>query len=40
MHSKNLIEAQGTIEEQKKKFKFLNTQIEQLKEELNAKELG
>ncbi|KAJ1637888.1 hypothetical protein T492DRAFT_900634 [Pavlovales sp. CCMP2436] len=38
LYSKNLIEAQDEIAEMKRKFKIMNHQIEQLKEEITAKE--
>lgn len=38
LYSKNLIEAQDEIAEMKRKFKIMNHQIEQLKEEIQAKE--
>lgn len=37
LYSKNLIEAQDEIAEMKRKFKIMNHQIEQLKEEITAK---
>merc|ERR1719230_1681075 len=37
-YSKNLIESQDEIAEMKRKFKILNHQIEQLKEEIEAKD--
>ena len=37
LYSKNLIEAQDEIQEMKRKFKIMNHQIEQLKEEIGAK---
>ncbi len=40
LYSKNLIEAQDEIAEMKRKFKIMNHQIEQLKEEINAKDRG
>ncbi len=40
LYSKNLIEAQDEIQEMKRKFKILNHQIEQLKEEINTKDLS
>ena len=40
LYSKNLIEAQDEIQEMKRKFKILNHQIEQLKEEIGAKDLA
>jgi len=38
LYSKNLIEAQDEIAEMKRKFKIMNHQIEQLKEEIQAKD--
>lgn len=38
LYSKNLIEAQDEIAEMKRKFKIMNHQIEQLKEEINSKD--
>ena len=38
MYSKNLIEAQDEIDEMRRKFKIMNHQIEQLKEEIQAKD--
>jgi chromosome segregation ATPase len=38
LYSKNLIEAQDEIAEMKRKFKIMNHQIEQLKEEISAKD--
>ena len=38
LYSKNLIEAQDEIAEMKRKFKIMNHQIEQLKEEITAKD--
>ena len=38
LYSKNLIEAQEEIEEMKRKFKIMNHQIEQLKEEITTKD--
>merc|ERR1719149_140502 len=38
LYSKNLIEAQDEISEMKRKFKIMNHQIEQLKEEITAKD--
>eukprot|EP00958_Prasinococcus_capsulatus_P017401 scaffold1959_cov403-Prasinococcus_capsulatus_cf.AAC.11 len=38
LYSKNLIEAQDEVQEMKRKFNFMNHQIEQLKEEINAKD--
>lgn len=40
LYSKNLIEAQDEIEEMKRKFKIMNHQVEQLKEEIAAKDLA
>eukprot|EP00882_Tetradesmus_deserticola_P031111 GHRQ01035164.1.p1 GENE.GHRQ01035164.1~~GHRQ01035164.1.p1 ORF type:complete len:612 (+),score=349.69 GHRQ01035164.1:203-1837(+) len=40
MYSKSLIEAQDEISEMKRKFKIMGHQIEQLKEELGAKDLA
>ena len=40
LYSKNLIEAQDEIAEMKRKFKICNHQIEQLKEEISAKDLA
>ena len=40
LYSKNLIKAQDEIQEMKRKFKILNHQIEQLKEEIGAKDLA
>uniref|UniRef100_A0A383VEV0 Cilia- and flagella-associated protein 58 central coiled coil domain-containing protein n=1 Tax=Tetradesmus obliquus TaxID=3088 RepID=A0A383VEV0_TETOB len=40
MYSKSLIEAQDEISEMKRKFKIMGHQIEQLKEELSAKDLA
>ena len=40
LYSKNLIEAQDEIQEMKRKFKILNHQIEQLKEEISAKDIA
>ena len=40
LYSKNLIEAQDEIQEMKRKFKIMNHQIEQLKEEISAKDLA
>ena len=37
-YSKNLIESQDEIAEMKRKFKIMNHQIEQLKEEIQAKD--
>ncbi len=36
LYSKNLIEAQDEIDEMKRKFKIMNHQIEQLKEEIQV----
>jgi chromosome segregation ATPase len=38
LYSKNLIESQDEISEMKRKFKIMNHQIEQLKEEITAKD--
>merc|ERR1711998_102351 len=38
LYSKNLIESQDEIAEMKRKFKIMNHQIDQLKEEITAKE--
>merc|ERR1719181_2006888 len=38
LYSKNLIESQDEIAEMKRKFKIMNHQIEQLKEEIQAKD--
>lgn len=40
LYSKNLIETQDEISEMKRKFKIMNHQIEQLKEEITAKDLA
>lgn len=40
LYSKNLIEAQDEIQEMKRKFKIMNHQIEQLKEEIGQKDLA
>eukprot|EP00899_Mesostigma_viride_P002905 jgi/Mesvir1/12615/Mv16076-RA.1 len=40
LYSKNLIEAQDEIAEMKRKFKIMNHQIEQLKEEISAKDVA
>ena len=40
MYSKNLLEAQDEIAEMKRKFKIMNHQIEQLKEEISTKDLA
>lgn len=40
LYSKNLIEAQDEIQEMKRKFKIMQHQIEQLKEEIGAKDLA
>jgi uncharacterized coiled-coil DUF342 family protein len=40
LYSKNLIEAQDEIQEMKRKFKIMQHQIEQLKEEISAKDLA
>lgn len=39
LYSKNLIEAQDEIQEMKRKFKIMQHQIEQLKEEITGKDL-
>jgi chromosome segregation ATPase len=39
-YSKNLLESQDEILEMKRKFKIMNHQIEQLKEEISAKDLA
>ena len=38
LYSKSLIESQDEIAEMKRKFKIMNHQIEQLKEEIDAKD--
>ena len=38
LYSKNLIESQDEIAEMSRKFKIMNHQIEQLKEEIHAKD--
>merc|ERR1719446_1615967 len=38
LYSKNLIESQDEIAEMKRKFRIMNHQIEQLKEEITAKD--
>ena len=38
LYSKNLIESQDEIAEMKRKFKIMNHQIEQLKEEIHSKD--
>ena len=38
LYAKNLIESQDEIAEMKRKFKIMNHQIEQLKEEIHAKD--
>lgn len=38
LHSKNLIEAQGEIADMRRKLKIMNHQIDQLKDEISAKE--
>merc|ERR1719456_840490 len=38
LYSKNLIEAQDEIQEMRRKFKIMNHQISQLKEEIQAKD--
>ncbi|CAG9466383.1 unnamed protein product [Pedinophyceae sp. YPF-701] len=40
LYSKNLVEAQDEIQEMKRKFKIMSHQIEQLKEEIAAKDLA
>ena len=40
LYSKNLIEAQDEIQEMKRKFKIMTHQIDQLKEEISAKDLA
>lgn len=40
LYSKNLIESQDEIQEMKRKFKIMQHQIEQLKEEISAKDLA
>merc|ERR1711903_57482 len=40
LYSKNLIEAQDEIQEMRRKFKIMNHQISQLKEEIGAKDLA
>lgn len=40
LYSKNLIEAQDEIQEMKRKFKIMTHQIDQLKEEIAAKDLA
>lgn len=40
LYSKNLIESQDEIQEMKRKFKIMNHQIEQLKEEISSKDLA
>lgn len=40
LYSKNLIEAQDEIQEMKRKFRIMQHQIEQLKEEISAKDLA
>lgn len=40
LYSKNLIESQDEIQEMKRKFKIMSHQIEQLKEEISAKDLA
>ena len=39
VYSKNLVAAQDEISEMRRKFKIMNQQVEQLKEEIGAKEL-
>ena len=38
--SKKLIESQDEIQEMKRKFKIMNHQIEQLKDEISAKDMA
>lgn len=40
MYSKNLIESQDEVQELKRKFKIMSHQIEQLKEEINVKDVA
>jgi hypothetical protein len=40
MYSKKVIEAQDEIQEMKRKFKIMNHQIEQLKDEISAKDMA
>jgi HAMP domain-containing protein len=40
MYSKKLIESQDEIQEMKRKFKIMNHQIEQLKDEISAKDMA
>jgi DNA repair exonuclease SbcCD ATPase subunit len=40
MYSKRLIESQDEIQEMKRKFKIMNHQIEQLKDEISAKDMA
>ena len=40
LYSKNLIEAQDEIGDMKRKFKIMQHQIEQLKEEIQAKDMA
>ena len=40
MYSKKLIEAQDEIQEMKRKFKIMTHQIEQLKDEISAKDMA
>jgi chromosome segregation ATPase len=40
MYSKKLIESQDGIQEMKRKFKIMNHQIEQLKDEISAKDMA
>ena len=40
LYSKNLVETQDEIQEMRRKFKMMNHQIEQLKEEIGAKDLA
>lgn len=39
-YSKKLIESQDEIQEMKRKFKIMNHQIEQLKDEISAKDMA
>jgi predicted nucleic acid-binding Zn-ribbon protein len=40
VNSKKLLEAQGEIDEMKRKFKVMNHLVEQLKEEINSKDVA
>ena len=40
VYSKNLVTAQDEIKEMKQKFKFMTHLVEQLKEELNSKDIA